>query len=50
MVIVPYLPLMSPENQQALVRYAKAGGTLLVLGASGSKVIVGFDEQYWACS
>jgi hypothetical protein len=37
MVIVPYLPLMSSENQQALVRYAKGGGTLLVMGASGSK-------------
>ncbi|HVI77971.1 MAG TPA: beta-galactosidase trimerization domain-containing protein, partial [Candidatus Acidoferrum sp.] len=37
MVVVPYLPLMSSENQQALVRYAKAGGTLLVLGASGNK-------------
>jgi beta-galactosidase GanA len=37
MVVVPYLPLMSSESQQALVRYAKGGGTLLILGASGSK-------------
>jgi hypothetical protein len=37
LVIIPYLPLMSSENQQALVRYAKAGGTLLLLGANGNK-------------
>jgi hypothetical protein len=45
MVIVPYLPLMSSENQQALVRYAKAGGTLLVLGASGSKDQYGLAQR-----
>jgi len=37
LIVVPYLPLMSTENQQALARYARSGGTLLILGASGSK-------------
>jgi hypothetical protein len=45
MVIVPYLPLMSAENQQALVSYAKAGGTVLVLGASGSKDQYGLAQK-----
>jgi hypothetical protein len=45
MVVVPYLPLMSSENQQALVRYAKAGGTLLILGASGSKDQYGLPQR-----
>ena len=45
MVIVPYLPLMSVENQKALVGYAKAGGTLLVLGASGSKDQYGLAQS-----
>jgi hypothetical protein len=45
MVVVPYLPLMSSENQQALVRYAKTGGTLLVLGASGSKDQYGLSQR-----
>jgi len=45
MVVVPYLPLMSSENQQALVRYAKAGGTLLVLGASGNKDQYGLTQR-----
>jgi len=45
MVVVPYLPMMSSENQQALVRYAKGGGTLLVLGASGSKDQYGLAQR-----
>ena len=45
MVVVPYLPLMSSENQQALVRYAKAGGTLLILGASGNKDQYGLSHR-----
>jgi hypothetical protein len=45
MVIVPYLPLMGVENQQALVSYAKAGGTVLVLGASGSKDQYGLAQK-----
>ncbi len=45
MVVVPYLPLMSSENQQALVRYANAGGTLLVLGASGNKDQYGLAQR-----
>ena len=45
MVIVPYLPLMSSENQQAMVRYAKGGGTLLILGNSGSKDQYGLAQS-----
>jgi hypothetical protein len=45
MVVVPYLPLMSSENQQALVRYAKAGGTLLILGSSGNKDQYGLSQR-----
>jgi hypothetical protein len=45
MVVVPYLPLVSSENQQALVRYAKAGGTLLIVGASGSKDQYGLPQS-----
>jgi hypothetical protein len=37
LVIVPYLPLLSAEQQEHLLDYAKSGNTLLVLGASGSK-------------
>jgi hypothetical protein len=37
LVIVPYLPLLSAEQQDHLLGYAKSGKTLLVLGASGSK-------------
>ncbi len=36
-IIVPYLPLLSRAKQQALVRYAEQGGTLLILGRSGHK-------------
>jgi hypothetical protein len=45
MVVVPYLPLMSSENQRALVRYAKSGGTLLVIGASGNKDQYGLSQR-----
>jgi hypothetical protein len=37
LVIVPYLPLLSAEQQQHFLDFAKSGKTLLVLGASGSK-------------
>jgi hypothetical protein len=36
-LVVPYLPLLSSAQQDALVRYAKEGGTLIVLGKSGFK-------------
>jgi hypothetical protein len=36
-IVVPYLPLLSTARQEALLNYAKAGGTLLIVGASGSK-------------
>jgi len=37
LVLLPYLPLLSPEKQEALVRYVEEGGSLLILGASGRK-------------
>jgi hypothetical protein len=37
MIVVPYLPLLGREKQQALVRYAEQGGFLLILGQSGKK-------------
>ena len=37
LVLLPYLPLLSPEKQEAMVRYVEEGGSLLILGASGRK-------------
>jgi len=37
LVIVPYLPLLGAEAQQALVSYVEQGGKLIVLGRSGVK-------------
>lgn len=37
LIVVPYLPLLSIEKQQALVRYVQQGGSLLILGQSGVK-------------
>lgn len=37
LVLLPYLPLLSPEKQEALLRYVEQGGSLLILGASGQK-------------
>jgi hypothetical protein len=37
LIVVPYLPLLSAGQQNALVGFAKKGGTLLVLGKSGFK-------------
>ncbi len=37
LVFVPYLPLLSLEKQEALKKFVENGGTLLVLGKSGSK-------------
>jgi hypothetical protein len=37
LVLLPYLPLLSPQKQEALVRYVEEGGSLLILGASGRK-------------
>jgi len=37
LIYIPYLPLLSQEKQEALRKYAEAGGTLLVLGKSGRK-------------
>ncbi len=45
-VLIPYLPLLSTEKQQALLNYAKAGGTLLVIGASGMKDEYGLSQKH----
>ncbi|MFZ0391911.1 MAG: alpha-amylase family protein [Calditrichia bacterium] len=37
LVLIPYLPLLSTEKQEALKKYAENGGILLVLGESGKK-------------
>lgn len=37
LVILPYIPLLSTEKQQALKRYVENGGTLVILGNSGIK-------------
>ncbi|MCF7830207.1 MAG: beta-galactosidase [Candidatus Marinimicrobia bacterium] len=37
LVMIPYLPLLSVEKQQALKNYVENGGVLLVLGESGRK-------------
>jgi len=37
LIIVPYLPLMSASHQEGLARFARSGGTLVLLGASGVK-------------
>lgn len=37
LIYLPYLPLLSREKQQALVKYAQNGGKLLILGESGFK-------------
>ena len=36
-VILPYLPLMSEENQNALIDFVKEGGNLFILGQTGIK-------------
>lgn len=37
LIVLPYLPLLSIEIQEALVNYVKQGGKLIVTGASGNK-------------
>jgi hypothetical protein len=37
LLLLPYLPLLSVNKQQALVRYVEGGGSLLILGACGQK-------------
>jgi hypothetical protein len=39
-VILPYLPLMSVENQDALIDFVKEGGNLFILGQTG------INDQY----
>jgi len=45
LVLVPYQPLLGLEKQQALLRYAKAGGRVLVLGESGRKDQYGLEQK-----
>lgn len=37
LIYLPYMPLLSVEKQQALVKYAEQGGQLVLLGACGVK-------------
>jgi hypothetical protein len=37
LVILPYMPLLSIEKQNALVEFVNKGGKLIVLGSTGSK-------------
>ena len=37
LIYVPYLPLLSEAKQEALKNYVESGGTLLILGESGTK-------------
>jgi hypothetical protein len=37
LVVLPYLPLLSTEAQEALVTYVEQGGSLIILGRSGVK-------------
>jgi hypothetical protein len=37
LIVVPHLPLLNAEAQEALKRFTEAGGTVLVLGRSGVK-------------
>ena len=37
LIYLPYMPLLSTEKQQALVKYVEQGGNLVVLGACGVK-------------
>ncbi len=37
LIVLPYLPLLSREKQNRLVRYVEGGGSLLILGECGVK-------------
>ncbi|NUO82351.1 hypothetical protein HUU05_19935 [candidate division KSB1 bacterium] len=37
LILLPYIPLLSQQKQEALQRYVEKGGTLLILGNSGAK-------------
>jgi len=37
LIILPYLPLMSLQNQGVLIEYVKRGGKLIILGKTGIK-------------
>jgi hypothetical protein len=37
LIYIPYMPLLSIEKQNALIKYAENGGKLLILGKSGIK-------------
>jgi hypothetical protein len=45
LIVVPYLPLLSPEKQKSLVEYVEGGGRLLVLGRSGIKSAHNVPQQ-----
>ncbi len=37
LIVLPYLPLMSQDNQNSLIKFVKDGGKLIILGATGVK-------------
>ncbi len=37
LIVLPYLPLLSQEKQNGLIRYVEGGGNLLILGECGVK-------------
>jgi hypothetical protein len=37
LIILPYMPLLSMDKQQALLEFVKKGGNLMVIGPTGSK-------------
>lgn len=37
LLVLPYLPLLSLEKQEALINYVKQGGKLIITGACGNK-------------
>ncbi len=36
-IVLPYIPLLSTEKQNALIRYVENGGRLVILGRTGAK-------------
>ncbi len=45
LIILPYLPLMSQDNQNNLIKFVEKGGKLIVLGATGVKDQYNFANE-----
>jgi hypothetical protein len=46
LLIVPYIPLLSDEEQDGLIRYVKSGGILLLLGPCGYKDAYNLERDH----